>query len=129
MDVPQQVSLAEITAYLRTKISGTNKRNPKANAACVKLLNSNGWDEKLHGTVIASTQILQTFFSRGGTDNPIGICKLTAVAIAMGEMVNETYGITDATWQAIGRMGCLFIEAYYQCGFCLLYTSPSPRDS
>ena len=124
MDVPQQVSLAEITAYLRTKISGTNKRNTKANAACVMLLNSNGWDEKLHGNVIAATQILQTFFSRGGTDNPIGICKLTAAAQAMGEMVCENYGITDATWQATGRMGCLLVEAYYQCGFIYIYRDP-----
>ena len=73
--------------------------------------------------VAISFEILQLSFTKATSDNPAGECRLTAVSSLIGNHIaipDEERGLFD-NWELSVRIGDLFVEAYYNCGFVDLY--------
>ena len=171
-------ALTEIVDYILAKIQGVNVNNPKANAGA-KYVRNNYHDEDIPRLVDISFQIIQSHFTKSSSEAEAGEARLTTVSSGIGSKVvpNDPDMGIYTQWETEIRVGDLFVEAYYNCGFvdlyyprmrnsfhiipasnkwtlvgeipdetikhnlkgtvtknqthptCLLYTSPSPRDS
>ena len=116
--------LIEVVDYLIEKLTQPGK--PSTGVAYLK---DNHTEDKITELVAISFEILQLSFTKAASDNPAGECRLTAVSSLIGTHVmipDEERGLFE-NWELSVRIGDLFIEAYYNCGFVDLYY-PQIRD-
>ena len=110
------MALAELTSYLKQKLAKTNMNNSKSHTGAVIVLASEGWQEKLPQTVETSVFLLYSCLTRAA-NTPAGMCRLVSALSLMGKVACNTFGHTDPNFQAEMRVGALYIEAFYQCGY------------
>ena len=111
--------------------------------------------EQMQQLFIISMQVMQRLFTKETSDSPAGTSPLTNMSMKIGQFLFRHMDRTPINWEEELRLGDLFIEAFYNCGYinidyparrdsshivkvaikwaelskiCLLYTSPSPRD-
>ena len=110
--------LIEVVDYLIEKLT-----QPGKPSTGVDYLKNNYTEEKITELVAISFEILQLSFTKATSDNPAGECRLTAVSSLIGTHIaipDEEQGLFES-WELSVRIGDLFIEAYYNCGFVDLY--------
>ena len=112
----RSMALAELTSYLKQKLAKTNTNNSKSHTGAVIILASEGWLEKLPQTVETSVFLLYSCLTRGA-NTPAGMCRLVSALSLIGKISCNTFGHTDPNFQAEMRVGALYIEAFYQCGY------------
>ena len=120
----------QISEYLIDKVSKVNPNNPKANSGGVLLRLYKEYKEDMPRLVAVAFQTIQMRFTYDTSDSPAGTAQLTAVSTAIGQRVarvikREPPGLP---WNMHVRLGDLFIEAFFNCGYINLYY-PKTRDT
>ena len=114
--------LEEVIDYILDKLDDINVDNPKANAGAV-YLKKNKRPEDIENLVYQSVQLIQRQFSKVTNESAAGEAKLTAVSSSIGSrfcIKQPELGIFYE-WERDIRVGDLFVEAFYNCGFVDLY--------
>ncbi len=122
-------ALEQVVDYLTNKIEAVNVNNPKANTGAAYLKENISID-RIPGLVYMSLQVIQSYFTQTSSETAAGEAKLTAVSSGIGGLIVEKieeYGI-QRQWELEVKVGDLFVEAYYNCGFVNLYY-PQTRNS
>ena len=119
-----------ISEYLVEKVTKVNPNNPKANSGAVLLRLYKNYKEDMPRLVSVAFQTIQMRFTYDTSDSPAGTAQLTAVSTAIGQRVariieREPPGLP---WNMHVRLGDLFIEAFFNCGFLNIYY-PKTRDT
>jgi len=119
-----------ISEYLIDKVSRVNPNNPKANSGGVLLRLYKEYKEDMPRLVNVAFQTIQMRFTYDTSDSPAGTAQLTAVSTAIGQRIarviqREPPGLP---WNMHVRLGDLFIEAFYNCGYIDIYY-PKTRDT
>ena len=120
----------QISEYLVDKVSRVNPNNPKANSGGVLLRLYKEYEEDMPRLVTVAFQTIQMRFTYDTSDSPAGTAQLTNVSTAIGQRIarvieREPPGLP---WNMHVRLGDLFIEAFFNCGFIDIYY-PKTRDT
>ena len=120
--------LTELKLYLLDKIERINVNNPKANSGGVMLKLYEGHEEEMDDMLMCAIQVMQSMFTRESVDSPPGEAALTNVSMKIGQFMFGYMDREPVTWKDELRLGDLFIEAFYNCGFIDI-EYPKRRDS
>ena len=117
----------EVIDYLIDKVRTVNTKNPKANTGAVVLQYDKEYEVNMEGFVKNSLQLIQILFTTSSSSNPVGTASLTNASSKIGREVSRSVG-RELTWLNQIRLGDLFIEAFFQCGFVDIYY-PKTRNT
>ena len=120
--------LTQVREYLLTKISKINVNNPKANSGARILKLHKTIEEDIEQLVMTAFYTIQLNFTKDNSTNPAGTANLTMVSTAIGLKIYKYIQREPVPWREQVRMGDLFIEAFYNCGFIDLYY-PKARNT
>ena len=120
--------LTELKEYLLEKLDSTNVNNPKANSGAVLLKLYPDYEEDIEKIIGIAITTLAVMMSKDTPDSPAGETTLTNVSIKTGKFIYRHMYRDPTTWQDELRLGDLFIEALYNCGYVELHY-PKRRDS
>ncbi len=125
MDNPEHITL-----YLKEKLKKINVNNPKANSGGVLLKLYKNIDEELPDLVMVAFHTIQLHFTTDNSSNPAGTAGLTMISSAIGLKVAKIIkrDPPGLPWNMLVRLGDLFVEAYYNCGYIDIYY-PKIRDT
>jgi DNA-directed RNA polymerase len=117
----------EVRDYLIEKVRTVNSKNPKANTGAVILQYNKDYETNMEGFVKNALQTIQILFTTSSSSNPVGTASLTNVSFKIGREISKELG-RELTWLNQIRLGDLFVEAFYQCGFADIYY-PKTRNT
>ena len=120
--------LTELKLYLVEKIDKVNINNPKANAGGVLLKLYENYEEEMEDMLMCVIQVMQSLFTRESVDSPPGEAALTNISMKIGQFMFGYMEREPVTWEQELRLGDLFVEAFYNCGFVDI-EYPKLRDS
>ncbi len=120
--------LIQVKEYLLAKISKVNPNNPKANTGAVILKLHKTIEEDMDKLVGLAFHTIQLHFTTDNSSNPAGTANLTMISSAIGVKVYDYINRTPIPWKMQVRLGDLFVEAFYNCGFVDLYY-PKARNT
>ncbi len=120
--------LTQVKEYLLAKISKVNPNNPKANTGAVILKLHKTIEEDMEKLVGLAFHTIQLHFTTDNSSNPAGTANLTMISSAIGVKVYDYINRTPIPWKMQVRLGDLFVEAFYNCGFVDLYY-PKARNT
>lgn len=120
----------KISEYLVEKVSKVNPNNPKANSGAVLLRLYKDYEEHMPNLVSVAFQVIQLRFTINTSNSPAGTAQLTNVSTSIGQRIariikREPPGLP---WNMHVRLGDLFVEAFYNCGYIDIYY-PKSRDT
>ena len=121
-------ALNEVVEYMKHKVGKTHVDHPNANSGAVLLKLYDRWDEDMELITYKVLQIIQSHFTRDTTDSPVGTAALTNLSAKIGSFIHRFMNRDPIPWNMEIRLGDLFVEAFYNCGFVELYY-PQIRDS
>jgi len=119
-----------ISEYLLDKVNRVNPNNPKANSGGVLMKLHKDYRTAMPDLVSVAFQTIQMRFTYDTSDSPAGTAQLTAVSTAIGQRVARIIKREPPVlpWNMHVRLGDLFIEAFYNCGYIDIYY-PKTRDT
>ena len=120
--------LEQVKVYLMEKISKINLNNPKANTGAKILKLHKTIEEDIDKLIAIAFQVIQLGFTSHTTSSPAGTVTLTSVSTAIGFKVYHYINREPIPWKEQVRLGDLFIEAFYNCGYIDLYY-PKTRNT
>ena len=120
--------LNQVTEYLLEKVSKVNINNPKASTGGVLLKLYPQWETNMSYLVDTAFSIIQTQFTGDSSSSPAGTTGLTMLSSSIGLRVHKIINREPCPWNMQVRLGDLFVEAFYNCGFVDLYY-PKVRDT
>ena len=121
-------ALNQVTEYLLEKIQGININNPKANSGGVLLKLHKNIEEDMDTLVGIAFHTIQINFTKDTSSSPAGTAGLTQVSSAIGLHVHQYIQREPVPWNMQVRLGDLFVEAFYNCGYVDIYY-PKARDT
>lgn len=119
--------ISEVKDYLIEKVRTVNSKNPKANTGAVILQYDKDYEVNMEGFVNNALQTIQILFTTSSSSNPVGTANLTNVSSKIGREVSRSLG-RELTWLNQIRLGDLFVEGFYNCGFVDIYY-PKTRNT
>ena len=120
--------LTLVKEYLLAKVDKININNPKANTGGKILKLHKTLDEDIEKLITIALQTIQMRFTYDTSDSPAGTAPLTAVSTAIGNRIHSVIKREPVPWSMHIRLGDLFVEAFYNCGYIDLYY-PKARDT
>ena len=120
--------MKDISEYLIQKVDGININNPKANAGAVLLRLHPPYREQMNSMVLRCIELITFYFGKTSSDSPHGTVTLTNISRKIGQHIYKIMNREPVTWEQEIRLGDLFIEAFYNCGYIDI-TYPKRRDS
>ena len=87
-----------------------------------------GHEEEMEDMLVIVIQQITRFFRRETSDSPAGTTPLTNVSMKVGKFIYQYMDREPVSWRDELRLGDLFIEAFYNCGFVNI-DYPARRDS
>ena len=120
--------LTELTEYLIDKVEGTNINNPKANSGAAFLKLYETYKEDMEKMIVIAAQTMTVLFSKETSDSPAGTSTLTNLSMKLGRHMYKYMHREPVTWKDELRLGDLFVETFYNCGFVNI-DYPARRDS
>ena len=120
--------LQEVTQYLLDKVNKVNVNNPKANTGAKILKLHKTIEDDMQTLVGLAFQIIQLHFTKDSSNSPAGTTNLTMTSSAIGLKVYTHIHREPIPWREQVRLGDLFIEAFYKCGYIDLYY-PKARNT
>ena len=120
--------LDRIRDYLLKKLSKVNINNPKANSGAVLIKLHSTWETEMDILVGVALHTMQIQFTRDTSSSPAGTANLTNLSFKIGQQMNRFLKRDPIPWYMEIRLGDLFIEAFYNCGYVDIYY-PQTRDS
>ena len=121
-------ALNQVTEYLRQKVSKVNINNPKANSGAVLLRLYKEFEDEVDNLVGIAFHTIQLHFTTDNSSNPAGTGGLTMISSAIGMKVHKYIDREPCPWNMQVRLGDLFVEAFYNCGYVDIYY-PKARDT
>ena len=121
-------ALNQVTEYLLEKVRKVNINNPKANSGAVLLRLYPNWETNMSYLVDTAFSIIQTQFTGDSSSSPAGTTGLTMLSSSIGLRVHKIINREPCPWNMQVRLGDLFVEAFYNCGYVDLYY-PKIRDT
>ena len=121
-------ALNQVTTYLLEKIAKVNINNPKANSGGVLLKLHKNIEEDMEKLVDIAFHTIQLHFTTDNSSNPAGTGGLTMISSAIGLRVHQFIKREPVPWNMQVRLGDLFVEAFFNCGFVDIYY-PKARDT
>lgn len=118
----------QVTEYLIDKVNKINVNNPKANSGGVLLKLHKTYQEDMDLFVNIALQTIQILFTKDTSDSPAGTSQLTNTSFKIGQHIHRVLKRDKVPWSMELRLGDLFVEAFYNCGYVDLYY-PRIRDS
>jgi hypothetical protein len=119
------MGLRTIEEYLLDKLNNI----PGRPAFGVKLLKEClGVEEHIPELAYTAYDILTTHVLRGKSGDLPGSAKLTQVSTKIGSTVFSKLFDSDPEWRDVVRLGDVFIEAFFRCGYISLHY-PKVRNS
>ena len=119
------MGLRTIEEYLLDKLNNI----PGRPAFGVKLLKEYlGVEEHIPELAYTAYDILTTHILRGKSGDLPGSAKLTQVSTKIGSAVFSKLFDSDPEWRDVVRLGDVFIEAFFRCGYITLHY-PKVRNS
>jgi len=109
-------------------VDGININNPKANSGGVLLKLHKNYKEDMDIFVNSALQTIQILFTKDTSDSPAGTAQLTNTSFKIGQHIHRLLKRDKLPWSMELRLGDLFVEGFYNCGFIDLYY-PRIRDS
>ena len=116
-----------VVEYLKEKVGRTHPTHPKANTGAQMLRLYPTFEEEAGDLVDRAIHIIQEFFTRDDSSNPAGTAKLTSLSKKIGSDISRRIRYEPVPVKSQLRLGDLFIEALYNCGYVDLYY-PQVRD-
>ena len=113
--------LKKIEEYLFEKISKVNVNNPKANTGAVLLRMHVNINSDMCELVNIAFHTIQFHFVSDTSSNPAGTGGLTSISTTIGNKVHRYINREPCPWNTQVRLGDLFVEAFYNCGYIDLY--------
>ncbi len=110
------------------KLEGINVNNPKANSGGVMLKLYEEHEEEMEDMLVTVIQLITRLFRKETTDSPAGTSPLTNMSMKIGEFMYRYMAREPVSWRDELRLGDLFIEAFYNCGYVNI-DYPARRDS
>ena len=120
--------LTELKEYLVEKVDGVNINNPKANAGATFLKLYEPYEERMESLLLSAILKMTELFTKETSDSNAGTSPLTNMSMKVGKRIHQEIERTPITWRDELRLGDLFVEAFYNCGFVNI-TYPARRDS
>ena len=120
--------MSKLKDYLINKINRVNVSNPKANTGAVLMKLYPTYEEDMDSILKQVIQVVNILFKKDTPDYPIGITPLTNTSMKIGEIVYKFMNRKPVTWVFKLRLGDLYIEALYNCGYIDI-DYPQRRDS
>ena len=117
----------EVTEYLINKVRNINSKNPKANTGAVILQYDKNYEDDMEKFVKSALQTIQILFTTSSSSNPVGTANLTNISSKIGREISR-YLNRELTWLNQIRLGDLFVEGFYHCGFVDIYY-PKTRNT
>ena len=117
----------EVVEYLKDKVGKTSPTHPKANSGAQLLRNYKHFNRDIELFVDKAIYTIQKFFTVDESSNPAGTAKLTNVSSTIGKTIGNYVQVDPLSTKIKLRLGDLFIEALYNCGYVDLYY-PQIRD-
>ena len=117
-----------MTEYLLQKVARVNINNPKANSGAVLLRLHKNIEVDMDILVGIAFQTIQLNFTKDTSSSPAGTAGLTQVSTAIGQHVHRYIAREPVPWNMQVRLGDLFVEAFYNCGYVDIYY-PKARDT
>ncbi len=121
-------ALNQVVEYMNQKVGTINVNNPKANSGGVLLKLYKQYEEEMENLVSIAFHTIQLHFTTDNSTNPAGTASLTMISSAIGLRVHQYIERSPVPWNMQVRLGDLFIEAFYNCGFIDIYY-PKARDT
>ena len=118
----------EVVDYLKDKVRATSPTHPKANTGAQLLRLYPKFEEEVEYLLDKAIHTLQVLFTRDETQNPAGTAMLTNASQKIGATVGRRIKYEPIPTRTQLRLGDLFIEALYNCGYVDLYY-PQRRDA
>ena len=118
----------EVVTYLQDKVRATSPTHPRANTGAQLLVNYPKFEEEAELLVDKAIRTLQVLFTKDTTESPAGTATLTNASQKIGAIVGRRVRCTPVPTKTQLRLGDLFIEAFYNCGYIDLYY-PQRRDA
>ena len=84
--------------------------------------------EQMSRMFIVTIQVMQRLFTKETSDSPAGTSPLTNMSMKIGQFLFRYMDRTPVNWEEELRLGDLFVEAFYNCGFINI-DYPARRDS
>ena len=120
--------LEQVKVYLMEKISKINLNNPKANTGAKILKLHKTIEEDIDKLIGIAFQAIQLNFTSDSSSSPAGTTTLTSISTSIGLKVYNFIHREPIPWKEQVRLGDLFIEAFYNCGYVDLYY-PKARNT
>ena len=117
--------LSELVEYMEEKVDNPIYVN---NTGVILLRLYPEHNEVMEDLLKTSIQTLTVLFVKETADSPAGTTPLTNASMKIGKFILKEISREPATWQDELRLGDLFIEALYNCGFVNI-DYPARRDS
>ena len=121
-------ALNQVVEYMYQKVGTINVNNPKANSGGALLKLYKTYEEDMEKLVGIAFQTIQINFTKDTSSSPAGTVGLTQVSTAIGKYVSQYIKREPVPWNMQVRLGDLFIEAFYNCGYVDIYY-PKARDT
>ena len=118
----------KVVDYLKEKVRATSPTHPKANTGAQLLRLYPQFEEEAEYLLDKAIHTLQVLFTRDETQNPAGTALLTNASQKIGSTVGRRIKYEPIPTRTQLRLGDLFIEALYNCGYVDLYY-PQRRDA
>ena len=84
--------------------------------------------EQMRNLFVVTMQVMQRLFTKETSDSPAGTSPLTNMSMKLGQFLFRYMDRTPVNWQEELRLGDLFVEAFYNCGYVNI-DYPARRDS
>ena len=106
--------LTELKEYIYEKLDN-HQYNRNTGIMLLKLYPEH--KENLGEMYGITIQIIQELFTKETSDNPAGSSALTNMSMKIGQSLFRYMNRTPVNWEEELRLGDLFVEAFYNCGY------------
>ena len=117
--------LTELEDYIFKKLDG-HHYNSNTGVMLIKLYPEHR--EQMRNLFVVTIQVMQRLFTKETSDSPAGTSPLTNMSMKPGQSLFRYMDRTPVNWQEELRLGDLFVEVFYNCGYINI-DYPAIRDS